>query len=49
MSLTGYGPDSEKNVVKRKRSWQKLGYNDANPLQIKIQTKKSSDLSAIPR
>src|SRR5207244_11110691 len=38
-SLTGYGPDTEKNVAEAQAIMQKLGYNDANPLQIKIQTR----------
>jgi len=39
MSLTGYGPDSDKNIAEAQAIMQKLGYNDANPLQIKIQTR----------
>ncbi len=38
-SLTGYGPDSEKNLAEAQRIMQKLGYSDAKPLQIKIQTR----------
>src|SRR5213595_1688649 len=38
-SLTGYGPDSEKNIAEAQTIMQKLGYNDSNPLQIKIQTR----------
>jgi peptide/nickel transport system substrate-binding protein len=38
-SLTGYGPDSEKNIAEAQAIMQKLGYNDANPLLIKIQTR----------
>jgi peptide/nickel transport system substrate-binding protein len=38
-SLTGYGPDREKNIAEAQAIMQKLGYNDANPLQIKIQTR----------
>jgi peptide/nickel transport system substrate-binding protein len=37
--LTGYGPDTEGNVRKAQAIMQKLGYSDANPLQIKIQTR----------
>jgi len=39
MSLTGYGPDSDKSIAEAQAIMQKLGYNDANPLQIKIQTR----------
>jgi len=38
-SLTGYGADSEKNIAEAKAIMEKLGYTDANPLQIKIQTR----------
>src|ERR1700688_145317 len=38
-SLTGYGPDTEKNIAEAQAIMQKLGYSDANPLQIKIQTR----------
>jgi peptide/nickel transport system substrate-binding protein len=38
-SLTGYGPDTEKNVAAAQGIMQKLGYSDAKPLQIKIQTR----------
>ena len=38
-SLTGYGPDTEKNVAEAQAIMQKLGYSDAKPLQIKIQTR----------
>jgi peptide/nickel transport system substrate-binding protein len=38
-SLTGYGPDTEKNVAEAQGIMQKLGYSDARPLQIKIQTR----------
>jgi peptide/nickel transport system substrate-binding protein len=38
-SLTGYGPDTEKNIAEAQAIMQKLGYNDAKPLQIKIQTR----------
>src|ERR1700682_1236701 len=38
-SLTGYGPDTEKNLADAQAIMQKLGYSDAKPLQIKIQTR----------
>jgi peptide/nickel transport system substrate-binding protein len=38
-SLTGYGPDTEKNVAEAQAIMRKLGYNDANPMRIKIQTR----------
>ena len=38
-SLTGYGPDAEKNLAEAQAIMQKLGYSDAKPLQIKIQTR----------
>ena len=38
-SLTGYGPDADKNVAEAQAIMQKLGYSDAKPLQIKIQTR----------
>jgi peptide/nickel transport system substrate-binding protein len=38
-SLTGYGLDTEKNIAEAKAIMQKLGYSDANPLPIKIQTR----------
>jgi peptide/nickel transport system substrate-binding protein len=38
-SLTGYGPDTDKNVAQAQAIMQKLGYSDANPLSIKIQTR----------
>src|SRR3979490_1572540 len=38
-SLTGYGPDTAKNVAEARAIMQKLGYSDAKPLQIKIQTR----------
>ncbi|MEA2920930.1 MAG: peptide/nickel transport system substrate-binding protein [Bradyrhizobium sp.] len=38
-SLTGYGPDTDKNVAQAQAIMQKLGYSDANPLPIKIQTR----------
>src|SRR6267154_1814338 len=37
--LTGYGPDAEKNLTEAQAIMQKLGYSDAKPLQIKIQTR----------
>ena len=38
-SLTGYGPDSEKNLAEAQAIMQKLGYSDTKPLKIKIQTR----------
>src|SRR5439155_15239625 len=38
-SLTGYGPDTGKNVAEAQGIMQKLGYSDLNPLPIKIQTR----------
>ncbi len=38
-SLTGYGPDAEKNLAEAQAIMQKLGCSDAMPLQIKIQTR----------
>ncbi len=38
-SLTGYGPNAEKNVAEAQAIMQKLGYSDAKPLHIKIQTR----------
>jgi peptide/nickel transport system substrate-binding protein len=38
-SLTGYGPDSAKNLAEAQAIMQKLGYSDAKQLQIKIQTR----------
>jgi peptide/nickel transport system substrate-binding protein len=38
-SLAGYGPDTEKNIAEAQAIMQKLGYSDAKPLQIKIQTR----------
>ena len=38
-SLTGYGPDTEKNIAEAQAIMQKLGYSDAKPLPIKIQTR----------
>jgi peptide/nickel transport system substrate-binding protein len=37
--LTGYGPDSEKNIADAQAIMQKLGYSDAKQLAIKIQTR----------
>jgi peptide/nickel transport system substrate-binding protein len=38
-SLTGYGPDSDRNIADAQAIVQKLGYSDAKPLAIKIQTR----------
>jgi peptide/nickel transport system substrate-binding protein len=38
-SLTGYGPDTDKNIAEAQAIMQKLGYSDAKPLPIKIQTR----------
>jgi len=38
-SLTGYGSDTDKNIAEAKAIMQKLGYSDANPLSIKVQTR----------
>jgi peptide/nickel transport system substrate-binding protein len=38
-SLTGYGSDTEKNIAEARAIMEKLGYSDAKPLQIKIQTR----------
>jgi peptide/nickel transport system substrate-binding protein len=38
-ALTGYGPNSEKNIADAQAIMEKLGYSDAKPLQIKIQTR----------
>jgi peptide/nickel transport system substrate-binding protein len=38
-TLTGYGPDTDKNIAEAQAIMQKLGYSDAKPLQIKIQTR----------
>jgi peptide/nickel transport system substrate-binding protein len=38
-ALTGYGPDTGKNLAEAQAIMQKLGYGDAKPLQIKIQTR----------
>jgi peptide/nickel transport system substrate-binding protein len=38
-SLTGYNPDTDKNIAEAQAIMQKLGYSDAKPLPIKIQTR----------
>jgi len=38
-SLTGYGSDTEKNIAEARAIMEKLGYSEAKPLQIKIQTR----------
>ena len=38
-SLTGYGPDTDENIAEAREIMQKLGYSDAKPLAIKIQTR----------
>jgi peptide/nickel transport system substrate-binding protein len=38
-SLTGYGPDTDKNIAQAQAIMQKLGYSDTKPLGIKIQTR----------
>src|SRR5437879_422705 len=38
-SLAGYGPDGGKNIAEAQAIMQKLGYSDAKPLPIKIQTR----------
>ena len=38
-SLTGYGPDLDKNIAQAQAIMRKLGYSDSRPLQIKIQTR----------
>ncbi|MBR0873072.1 peptide ABC transporter substrate-binding protein [Bradyrhizobium tropiciagri] len=38
-TLTGYGPDTAKNLAEAQAIMQKLGYSDAKPLSIKIQTR----------
>ena len=38
-SLTGYGADTGKNIAEAQAIMQKLGYSDAKPLSIKIQTR----------
>jgi peptide/nickel transport system substrate-binding protein len=37
--LTGYGADHEKNIAEAQAIMQKLGFSDARPLAIKIQTR----------
>jgi peptide/nickel transport system substrate-binding protein len=37
--LTGYGADTEKNIAEAQAIMQKLGFSDAKPLAIKIQTR----------
>jgi peptide/nickel transport system substrate-binding protein len=38
-SLTGYGSDTEKNIAEARAIMERLGYSEAKPLQIKIQTR----------
>ena len=38
-SLTGYNPDTDRNIAEAQAIMQKLGYSDAKPLPIKIQTR----------
>jgi peptide/nickel transport system substrate-binding protein len=38
-SLTGYGPDIDNNITEAQTIMQRLGYSDARPLRIKIQTR----------
>src|SRR6202790_30129 len=38
-SLTGYSPDTDKNIAQAQAIMQKLGYSDTKPLGIKIQTR----------
>ena len=38
-SLTGYSPDTDRNIAQAQAIMQKLGYSDAKPLPIKIQTR----------
>jgi peptide/nickel transport system substrate-binding protein len=38
-SLTGYGENTEKNLKDAQAIMERLGYTDANPLSIKIQTR----------
>jgi peptide/nickel transport system substrate-binding protein len=38
-SLAGYGPDAEKNLKEARSIMEGLGYSEAKPLQIKIQTR----------
>jgi peptide/nickel transport system substrate-binding protein len=37
--LPGYNPDTGKNIADAQAIMQKLGYSDANPLAIKVQTR----------
>jgi peptide/nickel transport system substrate-binding protein len=37
--LPGYNPDADKNIADAQAIMQKLGYSDANPLAIKVQTR----------
>jgi peptide/nickel transport system substrate-binding protein len=37
--LMGYGPDTEKNIADARAVMEKLGYGEAKPLPIKIQTR----------
>jgi peptide/nickel transport system substrate-binding protein len=38
-SLPGYGTDTDRNISEAQAIMQRLGYSDAKPLQIKIQTR----------
>jgi peptide/nickel transport system substrate-binding protein len=38
-SLTGYGSDTAKNLAEAQAIMERLGYSEAKPLQIKIQTR----------
>ena len=38
-SLTGYGPDTANNIGEAQEIMQKLGYSEAKPLKIEIQTR----------
>ena len=38
-SLTGYGPDTDKNIAEAQAIMQKLGYSERKPLKMKIQTR----------
>jgi len=38
-ALTGYGPDTDRNLKEAQAIMEKLGYSEAKPLQIKIQTR----------
>src|SRR6201991_2847689 len=37
--LTGYKPETDKNIAEAEAIMQKLGYSEAKPLPIKIQTR----------